>query len=159
MTSSTTPAPAGPGGGVDVRIVRASALLTLLITLIAGLALLTGRSTLAVILLAVQVIAFSLGIWRLPAQPWSRIARLTGLFRVFPTGPAEHALPVRFSQQVGLLCVLPALIAALAGWSVVAIVFALACAGASALNAFANICLACRVYPTWRLVTGRLGLR
>jgi len=144
--------------GVDVRIVRGSALLTFLVTLLAGVALLTGQPTAAVILLAAQVIAFSLGIWRLPAQPWSRLARLTGLYRVFPAGPAEHRLPVRFSQQVGLLCVAPALIATVVGWVPVAVVFTLACAGAAALNAFANLCLACRIYPAWRLVLARVGL-
>lgn len=127
---------------VDDRVVRANATIT---TIVLALALFAPRP-LTIALLAFQTLAFSYGIWFPSWSPYPKISKALGLKRFYKQGHGEHPKPVRFSQMVGLTFVLPAFLALSFGftWGLVLVAF---CLFASALNAFAGICLACMMYP------------
>jgi hypothetical protein len=136
---------------IDPRLVRATAVLSASVLTAASGALLTDRAGVTVVLLIVQMTAFMLG-WRNPKHhPYRHLARRMAV--LFPAGPGEHPLPVRFAALVGVAFTGPALVATLSGFSSIAFLFAAACAVAAALNGFGGICLACKLYPRIQRLT------
>ena len=137
------------------RQVRAVATVTFLVTALAAGAFATDAVALGFLLTGVQAAAFVTAIRTPGRHPYRVPARL--IVRWFPTGEVEHPLPLRFAAQVGLGFMVVTLLAAVF-YSPLAAVFAAACAGAAALNAFANLCIACHLYPRWQLLRLRLGI-
>lgn len=128
---------------LDDRMVRSNAMLT---TLILFLALITSRPV-SIVILFIQTVVFILGIFAPSRNLYSKISKKFSLIRLFKQGHGEHPRPVRFSQQVGLLFVLPAFSLMAFNYRPASSVLLLACLIASSLNAFAGICIACRLYP------------
>ena len=127
---------------VDDRLVRANATLTTLLLATA----LFAPSSITIALLAFQTLVFSYGIWFPYWNPYPKISKALMLQRFFKQGIGEHPKPVRFSQMVGLGFILPAFLFLAFGLNFGLVLVAF-CLFASALNAFAGICLACRIYP------------
>jgi Domain of unknown function (DUF4395) len=129
---------------IDVRGPRFGAAVT---TVVLALTLLTIPSTLSVVLLAVQTLAFALGsLVGLQAQPYGVLFRRVVRPRLAPPTEFEDPAPPRFAQTVGLGFALVGLIGLLVGATTVAYVavgFALA---AAFLNAVFAYCLGCEVY-------------
>lgn len=140
-----------PSTLIDNRLVRANASLT---TLVLALALVSPRS-LCLALLGLQAVAFALSVWAPKLSPYSLVSKRLFLVNLFKKGEGEHRKPIRFSQQVGLLFVLPAfLLLSLnltGGRTLIAF-----CLWASALNAFLGLCIACKIYPRLQLIQYRL---
>lgn len=136
---------------IDDKLVRANATIA---TFVLTLALL-APSIVTIFLLAFQAVVFSLGILLPKANPYPKISRALKLPRFYKEGNGEHPKPVRFSQQVGLMFILPAFLFLSLGisWGLVLVAF---CLAASALNAFVGICLACRIYPRLNIVRHHL---
>ena len=134
---------------VDIRGVRASALVTTCVCGAAAIITLVAseRTIAGIVLLGLQVLAFVIGAYRLRWHPWGRLARLLKLPRLFPKGEPEHAFPVVFSQKVGLIIIAPALILLIFDEWVASVVLMFGAVLAGSLNAFFNICLACKIYP------------
>lgn len=132
---------------IDDKLVRANATIT---TFVLALALL-APSIVTIFLLAFQTVVFSLGIWFPKANLYPKISRALRLPRFYKEGNGEHSKPVRFSQMVGLMFTIPAFLLLSLGvsWGLALVAF---CLAASALNAFAGICLACRIYPRLNIV-------
>jgi len=150
---------AHPSGSAAVktlmtRQVRAIAAVTFVVTALAACAFASGLVTLGFLLTGVQAAAFVSAIRTPGRHPYRVPAR--SISRWFPSGEAEHPLPLRFAAQVGLCFMVVALLAAVYSGPLAA-VFAAACAGAAALNAFANLCIACHLYPRVQLLRSRLG--
>ena len=127
---------------IDDRLVRANATIT---TIVLTLTLLCPRP-ITLILLALQALVFSSGIWLPKWNPYPKISRFLVLTKLFKQGDGEHPKPIRFSQEVGLCFILPAFLLLSFGvsWGLALVAF---CLFASALNAFAGVCLACLMYP------------
>ena len=132
---------------IDNRLVRSNALLT---TFLLGATLFVPR-LLGIALLVLQAFAFSASIWFPKMSPGPSLSRRLFLVKLFKKGESEHSKPIRFSQQVGLLFVLPSLILLMFGFSAGLVLVAF-CFTASALNAFFGLCIACKLYPRVRLV-------
>jgi hypothetical protein len=137
------------------RQVRAVAAVTFVVTALAAGAFATGAVAVGFLLAGVQAAAFVTAIRTPGRHPYRVPARSIG--RWFPAGEAEHPLPLRFAAQVGLGFMVVTLLAAVFS-APLAAVFAAACAGAAALNAFANLCIACHLYPRVQLLRSRLGI-
>lgn len=136
---------------LDDRVIRANAMIT---TFMLFLALVSPRP-LVIVVLITQILVFTISILNPSKNPYSRISKRLSLVRLFKQGHGEHPKPVRFSQEVGLLFVLPALVLMVLGATIVPLVLLLACLLASSLNAFAGICIACRLYPRLTLLKHR----
>jgi len=138
---------------IDVRGPRFGAAVT---TVVLAITLLTIPSTLSVVLLAVQTVAFALGsLVGLQAQPYGVIFRRVVRPRLAPPTEFEDPAPPRFAQTVGLGFALVGLVGLLAGATTVAYVavgFALA---AAFLNAVFAYCLGCEVYLIGKRVLSR----
>ncbi len=110
-------------------------------------ALILVGTTAGTVLVAWQTLVFGLGaIVGLHAQPYGIVFKKLVKPRLGPPAELEDAAPPRFAQAVGLAFMTVALIASLAGASVVAtiaIAFALA---AAFLNAAFDFCLGCEMY-------------
>lgn len=139
-----------PGQFLDAGVVRATAALTNIVLVAAG-ALLILRPAAGLILITIQSAVFAVAAHRPRRHPYRLLARL--IRPAFPAADPEHELPVRFAAKVGLGFTGLALLAALAGFQPAAVVLTLSCAGAAGLNAYGNICLACRAYPRLRLLS------
>lgn len=129
---------------VDPRGPRFGAAVT---TVVLALALVLVGTTAGTALVAWQTLVFALGaIVGLQAQPYGIVFRTLIRPRLSPPSELEDAAPPRFAQAVGLGFLVVALIASLAGVSVVAtvaIAFALA---AAFLNAAFDFCLGCEMF-------------
>lgn len=116
-------------------------------TVVLALALVLVGTTAGTVLVAWQTLVFALGaIVGLQAQPYGIVFRKVIRPRLSPPAELEDAAPPRFAQAVGLAFLVVALIASLAGVTVVAtvaIAFALA---AAFLNAAFDFCLGCEMF-------------
>ena len=139
---------------IDVRGPRFGAAVT---TVVLAITLLTIRSTLSVVLLAVQTVAFALGsLVGLQAQPYGVIFRRVVRPRLAPPTEFEDPAPPRFAQTVGLGFALVGLVGLLAGATTVAYVAVGFALGAAFLNAAFDFCLGCEMYLLGkRLFAGR----
>jgi hypothetical protein len=137
---------------IDSRRVRANALIT---TAIFASTLLVP-SAFKIILVSIQVIAFSLGVFIPKYHPYGWVSGHTRLFKLFPRGHGEHPKAIRFSQKVGLIFAVPALVLLISGNSALALIPIGLCLIAAGLNAFMDICLACLIYPRFTLVRHRV---
>lgn len=139
---------------IDPRGARFSAAVTAAVLAI-SLALGPG-STAALILVAIQTVAFTIGTLLGPGlQPWALI--FAKLVRPRLSGPSqwEDARPPRFAQTVGLVFTALALIGLVSGLSVLFAIAAGFALLAALLNAVFNFCLGCELY----LLLARLGRR
>lgn len=138
---------------VDPRGPRFGAAVT---TVVLALALVLVGTTAGTVLIAWQTLVFALGaIVGLQAQPYGIVYRKVIRPRLSPPTELEDAAPPRFAQAVGLGFLVVALIASLAGVTVVAtvaIAFALA---AAFLNAAFDFCLGCEMYLLGRRLAHR----
>jgi hypothetical protein len=129
---------------IDPRGPRFGAVIT---TVVLAIILLTLPTTIAIVLLAIQTVAFGLGAFvGLHAQPYGIIYRKFVLARIGKPTELEPVEPPQFAQLVGFAFAVVGLIALLAGADLVATIavgFALA---AAFLNAAFNFCLGCEMY-------------
>lgn len=125
-------------------------------TVVLALALVLVGTPAGTVLVAWQTLVFALGaIVGLHAQPYGIVFRKVIRPRLAPPAELEDAAPPRFAQAVGLGFLVIALIASLAGATVVAtvaIAFALA---AAFLNAAFDFCLGCEMYLLGRRLAHR----
>lgn len=144
---------AGSRPQVDPRGPRFGAAVT---TVVLALALVLVGTTAGTVLVAWQTLVFALGaIVGLQAQPYGIVFRTVIRPRLSPPTELEDAAPPRFAQAVGLAFLVVALIASLAGVTVVAtvaIAFALA---AAFLNAAFDFCLGCEMFLLGRRLAHR----
>ena len=140
---------------IDSRLVRSNALIT---TTLLAASLILPRF-IAVILLAFQSLVFLTGVFAPKKSPYPKISKALSLPKLFKKGEGEHPKPVRFSQQVGLLFILPAFFlfafGSSSGLVLVGVLLTGLCQFASSINAFAGICLACKIYPRLTLLRHR----
>jgi len=148
LSSDTTVVPMMNTGPAH-NVVRATAAITTLVLAAAVVALQISPS-LAVSLLAVQTVVFTVGWVRPRLHPYRGLARtFAGLFG---DNTPEHPLPVRFASLVGSLFTVLASALALLGLTAGATAVAFAAMAAAAANAFADWCVACLLYPRVRAV-------
>ena len=125
-------------------------------TVVLAIALVLVGTTAGTVLVAWQTLVFALGaLVGLQAQPYGIVFRKVIRPRLSPPAEMEDAAPPRFAQAVGLGFLVVALIASLAGVTVVAtvaIAFALA---AAFLNAAFDFCLGCEMYLLGRRLAHR----
>lgn len=146
MPSITTPPP------IDPRGPRFGAAVT---SVVLAVTLILGPTTPALVLLAIQTVAFALGsLVGLSAQPYGVLYRRLVRPRLGAPAELEDPRPPRFAQTVGLVFALAGLAGLL--WApvlfYVAVGFALV---AAVLNAVFDFCLGCEVYLLGRRVAGR----
>ena len=139
---------------IDARGPRFGAVIT---TAVLALTLLTIPSTLSLVLLSVQAVAFALGsLVGVHAQPYGVLFRTVVRPRLGAPTKLEDPAPPRFAQTVGLGFALVGLVGLITGATAVAYVavgFALA---AAFLNAAFDFCLGCEMYLIGkRLLAGR----
>lgn len=138
---------------IDPRGPQVAAAIT---SVVLAAVLLLGDSVVGTVLLAAQVIVFALGA-ALGVQhtPYSLLFRTLVRPRLSPPAELEDAAPPRFAQTVGLGFTVVALVAYVAGATLVgqvAVGFALA---AALLNAVFAFCLGCEVYLLAKRATSR----
>lgn len=132
---------------VDPRGPRFGAAVT---TVVLAIALVLMGTTAGTVLVAWQTIAFALGaLVGLQAQPYGIVFRRFVRPRLSPPAEMEDAAPPRFAQAVGLVFMVVALIALLAGATPVATVAVALALAAAFLNAAFNFCLGCEMYLMW----------
>jgi hypothetical protein len=146
--------------GIDPRGPRFGAVITTVMLALAFVLLWTPQGSagynVACVLLAVQTLVFALGaIVGLSAQPYGWIYRRFVRPRLSPPSELEDPAPPRFAQVVGLAFAVVALISAIFGAPVVAII-ATGCALIAAfLNAAFALCLGCEMYLIGRRLVRR----
>jgi len=144
MSAQTDPR----GEQIDPRGQRFAAALTSI--LLAGV-LLAAPSATATVLLAVQTALFALGaVAGVQRTPYAWIFRTLVRPRISSPGEFEDAAPPRFAQAVGLGFGLVALVAYLAGATLIGAVATGLALGAAFLNAAFGLCLGCEVYLVLR---------
>jgi len=132
---------------VDPRGPRFGAAVT---TVVLAVALVLMGTTAGTVLVAWQTIVFALGaLVGLQAQPYGIVFRRLVRPRLSPPAELEDAAPPRFAQAVGLLFMVVALLALLAGATPVATVAVALALAAAFLNAAFNFCLGCEMYLMW----------
>jgi Domain of unknown function (DUF4395) len=132
---------------VDPRGPRFGAAVT---TVVLAVALVLMGTTAGTVLVAWQTIVFALGaLVGLQAQPYGIVFRRLIRPRLSPPAELEDAAPPRFAQAVGLIFMVVALVALLAGSTVVATVAVAFALAAAFLNAAFNFCLGCEMYLMW----------
>lgn len=132
---------------VDPRGPRFGAAVT---TVVLAIALVLMGTTAGTVLVAWQTITFALGaLVGLQAQPYGIVFRRFVRPRLSPPAEMEDAAPPRFAQAVGLVFMVVALIALLAGATPVATVAVALALAAAFLNAAFNFCLGCEMYLMW----------
>ena len=129
---------------IDARGPRFGAVIT---TAVLALTLLTIPSTLSLVLLSLQTVAFALGsLVGVHAQPYGVLFRTVVRPRLGAATKLEDPAPPRFAQTVGLGFAVVGLVGLVTGATAVAYVavgFALA---AAFLNAAFDFCLGCEMY-------------
>lgn len=132
---------------VDPRGPRFGAAIT---TIVLALALVLMGTTAGTVLVAWQTVVFALGaLVGLQAQPYGIVFRRLVRPRLSPPAEMEDAAPPRFAQAVGLIFMVVALVALLAGATPVATVAVALALAAAFLNAAFNFCLGCEMYLMW----------
>lgn len=145
---TTTPTPARTT--VDPRGPRFGAAIT---TIVLALSLVFISTPVGIVLVAWQTLVFALGaLVGLQAQPYGVVFRRLVRPRLAPPRELEDAAPPRFAQAVGLIFMVVALIALLAGATLVATVAVALALAAAFLNAVFNFCLGCEMYLLWARV-------
>jgi len=143
-TSNDAALDCSPRIKVDPRGPRFGAAVT---TVVLAAALILNGTPVGTALIAWQTLVFALGaLVGLQAQPYGIFFRKVVKPRLAPPAELEDAAPPRFAQAVGLAFLVVALLAALAGATIVtavAVAFALA---AAFLNAVFAFCLGCEMY-------------
>lgn len=135
---------------IDPRGPRFGAAVT---TVVLALSLVWLPAAAGVALLAAQTVVFALGaLVGLGAQPYGIVFRRLVRPRLGPPAELEAAAPPRFAQAVGLAFALAALLALLAGATVVATAAVGLALAAAFLNAAFGYCLGCEVYLLARRV-------
>ena len=153
LATTATPTTA-PSGFVDARGPRFGAVIT---TVVLAVILLTIPSTLSLLLLVVQTVAFALGsLVGLHAQPYGVLFRKVVRPRLAAPTQFEAPEPPRFAQTVGLGFAVVGLIGLLTGATALAYVAVGFALGAAFLNAAFDFCLGCEMYLLGkRLFAGR----
>ena len=153
LATTATPTTA-PAGFVDARGPRFGAVIT---TVVLAVILLTIPSTLSLLLLVVQTVAFALGsLVGLHAQPYGVLFRKLVRPRLAAPTQFEAPEPPRFAQTVGLGFAVVGLIGLLTGATALAYVAVGFALGAAFLNAAFDFCLGCEMYLLGkRLFAGR----
>jgi len=150
LATTATPTTA-PSGVVDARGPRFGAVITTVVLA------LTLPSTLSLVLLVVQTVAFALGsLVGLHAQPYGVLFRNLVRPRLSAPTQFEAPEPPRFAQTVGLGFAVVGLIGLLTGATALAYVAVGFALGAAFLNAAFDFCLGCEMYLLGkRLFAGR----
>jgi hypothetical protein len=150
----TAASAAAPSGSlVDPRGPRFGAAIT---TVVLAVVLVTAPSALATALIAGQTLVFALGaLGGLRMAPYGWLYRVLVRPRLGPPAELEEEAPPRFAQTVGLLFGLVALVAALLGWTAVAIAAVALALVAAFLNAAFGYCLGCEMYLLLRRLSQR----
>ena len=139
LVTSTSPVVTG----IDPRGPRVAATLT---SLVLALALLVP-SHLTEILVGVQAIVFAVGATRgVQHTPYAWVFRTLVRPRLDPPDELEDPRPPRFAQGLGLAFAGVALVALLAGSTVVGLVAVGLALVAALLNAAFGVCLGCELY-------------
>lgn len=116
-------------------------------TVVLALALIFAGTTLGLLLIVWQTIVFGVGaLVGLQAQPYGILFRKVIRPRLAPPTELEDAAPPRFAQAVGLVFLVVALVATLAGVTAVATVALALALAAAFLNAAFAFCLGCEMY-------------
>lgn len=137
---------------IDARGPRFAAAITVVVL---AATLLTIDSTLSVVLLSIQTVAFALGsIVGLHAQPYGVLYRKLVRPRLGAPTKFEDVAPPRFAQTVGLVFALVGLAGLLTGATVVAYVAVAFALAAAFLNAAFDFCLGCEMYLLGKRVLG-----
>ena len=104
-------------------------------------------TTAGTVLITWQTLVFALGsLVGLQAQPYGWVFRRVVRPRLSPPSEMEDAAPPRFAQTVGLIFLAVALVASLAGVTIVATIAVAMALVAAFLNAVFNLCLGCEMY-------------
>jgi hypothetical protein len=141
MTSDPTPSVRRT---VDPRGPRFGAAIT---TVVLAVTLVFIDTTAGTVLIAWQTLVFALGsLVGLQAQPYGWVFRRVVRPRLSPPSEMEDAAPPRFAQTVGLIFLAVALVASLAGVTIVATIAVAMALVAAFLNAVFNLCLGCEMY-------------
>ncbi|MCF8526294.1 MAG: DUF4395 domain-containing protein [Candidatus Nanopelagicales bacterium] len=141
MTSDTS---ASVRRTVDPRGPRFGAAIT---TVVLAVTLVFIDTTAGTVLIAWQTLVFALGsLVGLQAQPYGWVFRRVVRPRLSPPSEMEDAAPPRFAQTVGLIFLAVALVASLAGVTIVATIAIAMALVAAFLNAAFNLCLGCEMY-------------
>jgi hypothetical protein len=149
-----TTAPAPSRRPIDARGPRFGAVIT---TVVLAVTLLTIPSTLSLVLLSLQTVAFALGsLVGVHAQPYGVLFRKVVRPRLGAPTKLEDPAPPRFAQTVGLGFALVGLIGLVTGATTLAYVAVGFALGAAFLNAAFDFCLGCEMYLLGkRLFAGR----
>jgi hypothetical protein len=113
--------------------------------------LITGWGWLAL----AQALVFAVSAWSPRFGPYGLLFRSLVAPRLGRPTELEPAAPVRFAQLVGLVFLLPAAVAYLAGATVVGLILTAFALVAAFLNAAFGLCLGCEMYLAIRRLTGR----
>lgn len=141
-----------PATGIDPRGPRVAASLT---SLVLALVLVTPQPW-AFLLLGLQTVVFAIGAIRgIQRTPYAALFRSAVRPRLSPPSELEDPRPPRFAQGLGLVFTGIALVAFLAGVSVVALVATGLALVAALLNAVFGLCLGCELYLILRRATTR----
>jgi len=151
---SRTTATAPSRRPIDARGPRFGAVIT---TVVLAVTLLTIPSTLSLVLLSLQTVAFALGsLVGVHAQPYGVFFRKVVRPRLGAPTKLEDPAPPRFAQTVGLAFALVGLIGLVTGATTLAYVAVGFALGAAFLNAAFDFCLGCEMYLLGkRLFAGR----
>lgn len=146
--------------GIDPRGPRFGAVITTVVLALCFVLLWSAQGSaayvIAELLLAVQTIVFALGAFAgLSAQPYGWIYRRLVRPRLAPPKELEDPAPPRFAQLVGFIFAIVALVAALFGATVVALIAAGFALIAAFLNAAFGLCLGCEMYLIGRRLANR----
>ena len=137
---------------IDARGPRFAAAITVVVL---AATLVTIDSTLSVVLLSIQTVAFALGsLVGLHAQPYGVIFRSLVRPRLAPPTKFEDVAPPRFAQTVGLVFAVVGLVGLLTGATVVAYVAVAFALAAAFLNTAFDFCLGCEMYLLGKRVLG-----
>ncbi|PTR28830.1 uncharacterized protein DUF4395 [Rhodococcus sp. OK519] len=132
---------------VDIRGPRFAAWVTTAV-LVVVLALSTGSTLAAGLLLAAQAVVFAIGAVAGPRRsPYGRLFAAFVAPRLSPTVEREPVAPLRFAQGVGLAFAAVGTVAFLLGAGVVGGIATGFALFAALLNAAFGICLGCQIYP------------
>lgn len=154
------PSTSSAQSGIDPRGPRFGAVITTVVLALAFVLLWTPQGSagynIACALLAWQTLVFALGaIAGLSAQPYGWIYRRFVRPRLSPPSELEDPAPPRFAQAVGLAFAVVALIGAIFGAPVVAIIATGGALIAAFLNAAFALCLGCEMYLIGRRLVHR----
>ncbi len=153
-TESSPPEPRNPAG-IDPRGPRFAAGIT---AVLAVAVLLLGTGTTALVVLAVLVVTFALGVVHGPAGTWQGwLFRRLVRPRLGPPAELEDPRPPRFAQLVGLVLSGVGLVLGLPGLAAAIPVSAALVLVASFLNAAFGLCLGCELYLLGVRLRARAG--